>query len=312
MFIAQGFKKENSFASYLFGSFLLFLAANIGSIPLVVVTAIYSHYSGKPMPTGMDGFATYFDSNLYLALMLLSFVFVLAALFLILKKSHNQNMLSITTSRPKVDWKRVAFSFIIWGAFLIVSVIVAYFLNPEEYVLNFKPIPFLILVVVVLLLIPIQTSVEELVFRGYLMQGFGNLAENKWFPLLMTTLIFGGMHYWNPEVSRVGNLIMLEYLAVGLFLGVITLMDEGLELALGFHAANNIFGALLITADWTAFQTDSILKSVSEPTYGFTDVLLLLITYPVLLYIFSKRYNWTNWKEKLTGKITANSTSNSI
>lgn len=105
---------------------------------------------------------------------------------------------------------------------------------------------------------------------------------------------------------------MLEYLAVGLFLGVITLMDEGLELALGFHAANNILGALLITADWTAFQTDSVLKSVSEPTYGLTDVLLLFITYPVLLYIFSKRYNWTNWKEKLTGKITANNTSNSI
>lgn len=312
MFIAQGFKKENSFASYLFGSFLLFVAANIGSIPLVMVTAIYSHYIGRPMPTGMDGFATYFDSNLYLALMLLSFVFVLGALYLILKKSHNQNMLSITTSRPKVDWSRVLFSFTIWAVFLIISVTVAYFLSPEEYVLNFKPIPFLILVVVALLLIPIQTSVEELVFRGYLMQGFGNLAGNKWFPLLMTTLIFGGMHYWNPEVSRVGNLIMLEYLAVGLFLGVITLMDEGLELALGFHAANNIFGALLITADWTAFQTDSVLKSVSEPTYGLTDVLLLFITYPVLLYLFSKRYNWTNWKEKLTGKITANNTSNSI
>jgi membrane protease YdiL (CAAX protease family) len=206
----------------------------------------------------------------------------------------------------------VLFSFTIWAAFLIISVTGAYFLSPEEYVLNFKPIPFLILVVVALLLIPIQTSVEELVFRGYLMQGFGNLSGNKWFPLLMTTLIFGGMHYWNPEVSRVGNLIMLEYLAVGLFLGVITLMDEGLELALGFHAANNIFGALLITADWTAFQTDSVLKSVSEPTYGLTDVLLLFITYPVLLYIFSKRYSWTNWKEKLTGKITANNTSNSI
>ena len=37
-------------------------------------------------------------------------------------------------------------------------------------------------------------------------------------------------------------------------------MDEGLELALGFHAANNLCGALLLTADWTAFQTNSILK----------------------------------------------------
>ena len=37
-------------------------------------------------------------------------------------------------------------------------------------------------------------------------------------------------------------------------------MDEGLELALGFHAANNLIAVLLLTADWTAFQTHSILR----------------------------------------------------
>jgi hypothetical protein len=39
-------------------------------------------------------------------------------------------------------------------------------------------------------------------------------------------------------------------------------MDDGLELTLGFHAANNLIGALLL--DWTVFQTHSILKDV-EP-----------------------------------------------
>jgi hypothetical protein len=32
-------------------------------------------------------------------------------------------------------------------------------------------------------------------------------------------------------------------------------MDEGMELALGFHAANNLVSALLFTSDWSAFQT---------------------------------------------------------
>jgi hypothetical protein len=36
-------------------------------------------------------------------------------------------------------------------------------------------------------------------------------------------------------------------------------MDEGMELALGFHA-NNTIVALLLTSDWTAFQTNSIFK----------------------------------------------------
>ena len=82
-------------------------------------------------------------------------------------------------------------------------------------------------------------------------------------------------------------------------------MDEGMELSLGFHAANNLFTALLVTADWTAFQTHSILKDMSEPTEaGFTDIFMpVFVMFPILLFIFSKKYKWTNWKEKLFGRV---------
>ena len=135
------------------------------------------------------------------------------------------------------------------------------------------------------------------------MQGFANLAKNKWFPLLMTSLIFGGMHWFNPEVAKIGPIILVYYIGTGLFLGIITLMDEGMELALGFHAANNLIGALLVTSDWSAFQTHSIFKDISDPSAGLDVILPVVIIYPILLFIFSKKYNWTNWKEKLTGKI---------
>jgi hypothetical protein len=176
---------------------------------------------------------------------------------------------------------------------------------------NFKPVPFLILFVVGVLLIPIQTSTEEYVFRGYLMQGFANLVKNKWFPLLMTSIIFGAVHFGNPEVSKLGNIIFVYYIGTGLFLGVLTLMDEGMELALGFHAANNLVGALLVTSDWSAFQTHSILKNIAEPTAGLEVILPVLVIYPLLLFIFSKKYQWTEWREKLTGKINTEET-NSI
>jgi hypothetical protein len=135
------------------------------------------------------------------------------------------------------------------------------------------------------------------------MQGFANLAKNKWFPLFMTSLIFGGMHWFNPEVTKIGPIVLVYYIGTGLFLGIITLMDEGMELALGFHAANNLIGALLITSDWSAFQTHSIFKDISDPSAGLDVILPVVIIYPILLFIFSKKYNWTNWKEKLTGKI---------
>ena len=80
-------------------------------------------------------------------------------------------------------------------------------------------------------------------------------------------------------------------------------MDEGIELALGFHAANNLIGVMLVTADWTVFQTNSLLKDVSEPIVGIDILIPVLIIYPLFLYIMSRKYNWSDWKEKLTGRI---------
>ena len=82
-----------------------------------------------------------------------------------------------------------------------------------------------------------------------------------------------------------------------------TLMDEGLELAMGFHAGNNLFIALLLTADWTVFNTDSLLIDISDPKIGLTDFIAPLILYPLILLIFSKKYSWSNWKQKLISKI---------
>lgn len=304
MFLEQGVLVENKFWKYLVGSVIIIMASSIGQIPLLVGVIYESSKNGTAYPTNNEDMMHFFDSNVTLLLILISFVFAMGGIYFVVRFLHNQTMRSVTTARPKVDWSRVFFSFSLWSVFTIVSTLLFYYSSPDDFVLNFKPVPFAILVVIGVLLIPIQTSTEEYVFRGYLMQGFANLAKNKWFPLLMTSLIFGGVHFWNPEVSKLGNIIFIYYIGTGLFLGVLTLMDEGMELALGFHAANNLVGALLVTSDWSAFQTHSIFKDVSDPQAGFDVILPVVVIYPILLYIFSSKYNWTDWKGKLTGKIT--------
>jgi membrane protease YdiL (CAAX protease family) len=266
--------------------------------------AVYFNYNGKEsFPGDNDTAMKMFEPNVTLFLVMISFVFAFAAVWFVVKYLHNQTLLSVTTSRRKIDWNRILFSFFLWSFFTILSFLFVYFKSPESFQWNFKLVPFLLLVLIGTIFIPIQTSTEEYVFRGYLMQGFANLAQNKWFPLLMTSLIFGSMHWFNPEVTKMGNIIMVYYIGTGLFLGIITLMDEGMELALGFHAANNLIGALLVTTDWSVFQTNSIFKDMSEPSAGFDVILPVVVIYPIMLFIFSKKYNWTNWKEKLTGKI---------
>jgi membrane protease YdiL (CAAX protease family) len=305
MFIEQGIKKENDFWKYIVGSIAVIIASFIGQLPLVVV--IFSQAISKgEMPTTQEDLMKYLNSNLSLFLMLLSFAFALGALYLVIKYFHKQTFLSVTTSRSNVDWSRIFFSFGIWTAFTVLSTVAMFYLEPKEMIWNFKPVPFLILFLISVVMIPIQTSTEEYIFRGYLMQGFGILAKNRWFPLLMTSVIFGGMHYFNPEVEKMGNLIMVYYIGTGLFLGIITLMDDGMELALGFHAANNLIGALLVTSDWTVLQTNSIFKDISDPSVGFDILLPVLVVFPIVLYIFGKKYHWNNWKEKLTGTITTN------
>ena len=303
MFIEQGIKSENKFWRYIIGSLIIIFASFLGQVPLLIALFYETLIKGKPYPSTNDDIMSFFEPNLTLFLILISFVFAMFGIFFVIKYLHNQTMLSITTSRSRVDWNRVLFSFSVWSVFTILSTFLFYVLNPTDFIINFKPIPFAILVVIGTLLIPFQTSTEEYIFRGYLMQGFANLSKNKWFPLVMTSVIFGVMHLSNPEVSKIGNIVFVYYIGTGLFLGIITLMDEGLELALGFHAANNLVSALLVTSDWSAFQTHSIFKDISEPSAGLDVILPVIIIYPILLFIFSKKYNWTNWNEKLTGKI---------
>ena len=303
MFIAQGNTKENVFWKYLLGSFILFCASLVGQLPFIFGVYINSYKEKIPYPNTYEATVGFLDSNLALFLMLVSFVFVFFQLYALVRFFHKQSFLQLITSRNSIDWHRVLFSFSIWAGITIISTVVVYILYPEDFIVQFDWIPFLLLFVIGLLLFPFQIGSEELIFRGYLMQGFGNLAKNKWFPLLMTSLIFGLLHIANPEVDKMGYSILIYYIGTGLFLGIITLMDEGMELALGFHFANNFIGALLVTSDWTAFQTHSVLISTSDPSVFFDIILPISIIFPILVVLFAKKYRWTNWREKLTGRI---------
>lgn len=299
MFLWDKSYKLKNFWYYILGSFILILFSIIGQLPMIpfLPTELPS-----PDADPMDIFKT-IPSNLRLFLLLLSFAFVVPGIWLVVKKLHDLPIMSILSSRKKIDLERVLYSFMLWGTVVSAFVFLEYSLNPENYVFNFKVKEFLILAVIAILFIPIQTSVEEIVFRGYLMQGFGHWLNSRFMALFLTSTVFGSLHLANPEITALGYEFVILYITVGFVLGIMTLMDDGLELALGFHAANNLIAALLVTADWTVFQTESILIDVSEPSLGITDWITPFIVFPILLAVFARKYSWTNWKEKLFSKV---------
>ena len=245
-------------------------------------------------------------NNWSLIINLTPFIFLLGLLFLLVRNLHERSVLSLTTSRNSVDYKRIFFSFSLVVLLTIAVFSVSYFVDNSNIVWNFNPLKFSILFLISILLFPCQIGLEEYLFRGYLMQQIGIVAKNRWFPLLFTSVVFGLFHSANPEVAQMGYGVMVFYIGTGLLLGIMTLMDESLELALGFHLGNNMMAALLITSDYSAIHTDALFKysGVEKPVDMLTEMIVsIAIVYPIILYIFAKRYNWIDWKAKLTGKI---------
>ena len=306
MYIKQAFNSKHNWWLYLAGLAIIFIVVLLGQIPYAIVLIAKAFESGVDIQKLESSEAMrLLESNLNLFLLLLSYAAGFLAVLFVVKTLHKQSIRSLTTSRTKIDWKRFWFAFLFWGIISSGLVLVDHYTSPENYVFNFELVPFLILAAIAIVLVPLQTSFEEYLFRGYLMQGIGVLCKNRWLPLIITSVAFGLLHIANPEIEKLGYILLVHYIGTGFFLGIITLMDEGLELALGFHAANNLFTALLVTADWTAFQTNSLLKDISEPDIENSEIFAsVLIIYPILIFIFARVYNWTNWKDKLAGSVT--------
>lgn len=305
MYIEQAYKAKTDWWRYLVGVIIIFLGWQLlGVIPLSVVAFIEAGNVGAFIAASEDAFTTLgIDPNLFLFLYIVMFSCGLLGIWFSVRFIHKQPFRELTTTRSRVDWGRIRFSFLLVVLVNLFFFIIGYLAEPESFQWNFQPIPFFILLFIAVFFLPIQTSFEEYLFRGYLMQGLGVLSKNKWFPLILTSISFGLLHSLNPEVEKMGYIMMVFYIGTGFLLGIMTLMDEGMELALGFHAGNNILTAVLVTADWTAFQVPSLFVDVSEPSAGLDVVAPVVVIYPVYLFVLARKYNWTNWKEKLSGKV---------
>ena len=298
-FIAQAFKGKTEWYHYFFGVIFAFIIQGFGIIPLMIVRKFMDldkHVSLSRNP-GID------NNMFFILIVIIPAAMGLWGLYMWITKIHKSSFLKVLTARQKFDFQRVKYAFLILFISIITFLIIDFVFYSSNYVLNFKPLPFFFLFLISFILLPLQTSFEEVLFRGYLMQGFGVLTRSRLLALIFTSTIFGLMHFANPEIKKLGNILLISYIGTGFFFGIVALMDEGIELTLGLHAANNIAVALFVTTNWSAFQTDALLVNIAEPKIDWTNYVSLLVVYPIIVWIFSKKYGWTNWRQKLMGKV---------
>lgn len=240
------------------------------------------------------------DKNIYIALSLCMYVILLLLFFLIFKILHRRSFKTLITSRKKIDFLRFGLSFGAWGVISMIVFSTGVLINPENYSWNFKLTPFLKLFTICVLLMPLQVLFKEVLVRGYILQGFNNFIKKPWVSILVSTLFYAFILYGTNKtiVSVKGAIIIVDYLIAGFFLGLIVVLDDGLEIAIGTILVNNLIVTLFITSKNYSFQPDSVLIRETEMNI-FITVFMTLISFLVYFYLLKKIYGWENWKEKL-------------
>ena len=237
-------------------------------------------------------------SNLFFIINLLPFVALFFALLLAIKYIHQRPVWSIFTARNTFDWKRFFLSFSLFGVILGGGLCYSV-LTSKNIQWNYHADSFWMLLGISFFILPLQTAVEELLFRGYMLQGSINLFKKPIISAIVSSVVFAALHLGNPEVEKLGTEILLYYCSCGLFMALLTVLDDGLELNLGFHTVNNIFGAIMVTNHWQVFQTDALFLDTSEPVVGWDLWIMVLVCFPLLLLVFHKVYKWKSWSKTL-------------
>ena len=295
-FIERAFDRQNQWWKYLIIIIAGFFGGQLlGSIPLMVVMISKAIASGGAIAFNTENMAdlTVFgiSKNAGLLLLLLPFVVSLIITVWLIKVLHKRTFKETVNGTNKLRFGRIGVGFGVWVALIAVYSIGDYLINPDNFVLQFDVAKFIPLLLISLLIIPLQTTSEEILLRGYLTQGIAALTRSRLLAIILPGVIFGLLHSFNPEVKEFGFAIaMSQYITFGLLFGLVAVMDDGIELAIGMHAANNIFMSLFVTSKSSVLQTDAVFEQLN--LNPMKDALSLIVVSIIAVVYFAYKYKW--------------------
>ena len=290
--------QKNRWYWYLLVIFICFMAwQTVGMVPLLVI--LISHWIQNPKQlTDMNSFSqgdmmSGIDSNLFLVGLTFSFVVFFAVAIWIIKTFHGRSWTEVVNGTKRFRWSRFFVGLAVWGMLMVVSFIISYMTDPDNFEFRFEPVRFILLTLITLTMIPIQSSCEEFVFRGYLAQGVASWTGSRLWALLIPSVLFALLHSANPEVAKYGfGVMMANYLLIGLTFGLISLLDDGIELAMGAHSINNILGSVLMTYEGSALRTDALFKAkIIDPGEDlFISIIFSAVSIGILAFIYKWKF----------------------
>ncbi len=252
---------KNEWWRYLLGIIIIlffwFIVGGIVAVILLVVPLVNQGLSSLELSQQIEASLRKPSIQTYL-IVNIQFIFFLLGIFLSMKWLHQRRFLTLVGADAKIRWQRFFQGFGVWFLIQLILFGVGFILEPDNLEFAFKPVQWLILLACAVILTPIQTSTEELFFRGYILQGLGLITRQPLILMMINGFLFMLPHLANPEVQRGFLWMALYYFAFGVFCTLLTLKDNRLELAFGIHAANNLFVILFVSTKDSAIQVPAI------------------------------------------------------
>ena len=204
-------------------------------------------------------------------------IFFCLGIFLAVGCVHQRKLTTLFGAKGSVKIKKLLLGFGIWSSLSAIFLIISFFISPQKYSFTFDADQWLVFLPFALVFTPIQVLSEELLFRGYLLQGLSQLTRKPLVLIILNSFLFAVPHFSTSEMQRGAVWMFLYYFVWGVFLTAITLKDNRIELALGIHTAANLYGVLFVQATDSTITTPTIWKvAPNNPKYSIALILVLM------------------------------------
>jgi membrane protease YdiL (CAAX protease family) len=124
---------------------------------------------------------------------------------------------------------------------------------------------YLLSVLIVLLLVPVQAATEEFLYRGVLMQSVGAWVRFAPVTIVVSAVLFGVSHAYDGWG-------ILTVMVMGVGFGFVTIRTGGLEAGIAMHTVNNV-AAFVVTGTGMFGPT-----GITEDTGGLPGLVAQVIT----------------------------------
>jgi len=232
-------------------------------------------------------------SPLAFAIFLLTFPAGLIVLYFGQTKIHKRSLLALHTAASKFRWRRVLQGFLLTWTVLGAFAFISGKLGIIEIQFIFSGGKFWIYALISILFIPLQSATEEIIFRGYFNQGLTHLLKSKWVAFALTSFVFMAMHLSNPEAlegaaSGTLPIVMSGYFFFGFAMCLVVWIDDGLETAIGIHAGNNCFAAIIMNYENSVLPTPSVFLTGADPIKDSISTIVVLSILVAVIWSWRK------------------------